>query len=148
MIGGRIQKWLEVRLSWRLIVEVVAVLRSVAAVRAITQPIQCDGEYGVWSMVPPTSQPVWALPMLMVAANGTTETQRCGWVSAPPYSMFTSWFDALISDVIDDPAIEPVLSSTSASSSPKAALCAVAAAFTVTGPMPMMPSSVGFTMRS
>src|ERR1700693_2206935 len=97
-------------------------------------------------MLPPTSQPVWVLPMLTVAANGTTETQRCGCVSAPPYSMFSNWFDAAISDVIDDPASEPVLSSTSDSSSPKAALCPVDAAFTVTGPMPMIPSSVGVTM--
>ena len=66
----------------------------------------------------PTSQLVWVLPILTVAANGTTETQRCGCVSAPPYSYVQSWFDAVISDVIDAPAIEPVLSSTSASSSP------------------------------
>ena len=56
-----------------------------------------------------------------------------------------SCFDALISDVIDDPAIEPVLSSTSASSRPKAAVCAVAAPLTVTEPMPSTPSRVGAT---
>ena len=61
----------------------------------------------------PVSQPVCVVDAnIDGGANGTTATQRCGCVSALPYSMFRSWFAALISDVIDAPAIEPVSSST------------------------------------
>src|SRR5450432_4263632 len=57
--------------------------------------------------------------------------------------MSSSVCDAPISAVIDEPAIEPVLSSTMASSSPVAAVFAVDAAPTVTTPMFSTPSKVG-----
>src|SRR5690242_19119784 len=97
-------------------------------------------------MVPPTSQSVWLLPTLTTAAKGTTDTHKLGWVSLPPYRILMSCCDAVISDVIDEPAIDPVLSNTSASSRPVAAVCAVDAAPTVTVPMPSTPSSVGWTV--
>ena len=75
----------------------------VVAVRAITQPIQCDGEYGVWLMLPPTSQSVWVLPILTTAANGTTDTQRFGCVRCHHTEYVRSCCDALISDVIEEP---------------------------------------------
>jgi len=83
---------------------------------------------------------VWVLPTLTSAVNGTTDTQRLGTVSCGPVPnrMLTRVLADVTTDWIGAPAMEPVLSSTIATSRPVDWLMAVAPAVTT---MLVNPSS-------
>ncbi len=79
--------------------------------------------------------------MFTSAVNGTTDTHKFGCTSCEPlpYRMFTRSDADEMTDWIGQPAIDPVLSSTSDSSRPVAWLSAVALALTVIVVNPSTP---------